>query len=209
MKRNNIFMLAYIVFIFLCAWIKPIYDFPMWGRIVVAITTASWAFAISDCCSSISNLQKENYETQFPLVDTARFRINQIKEHLLKRQLEEPNESTIEIVDSCKKRCENILGIISKMNKTSKILEIASIVITFFAFLLFLCTLSFDPMYNYFFVRQEGFTVLSFGMILLAQFLTNIGSNYINNTKKEITAILNGWEALLHSYETEEKHNAD
>ena len=209
MKRTNIFMLAYIVFIFLCAWIKPIYDFPMWERIVIAITTASWAFAISDCCLSISSLQKEIYETHNPLVDTARFRINQIKEHILKRQSEEPDESAIEIVDSCKKRCENLLGVISKMNKTSKIFEIVSIVITFFAFLLFLCTLSFDPVYNFFFVRQEGFTVLSFGMILLAQFLTNIGSDYINNIKKEFAAILNGWEALLHSYETEEKHNAD
>lgn len=209
MKRNNIFMIAYIAFIFLCAWIKPIYDFPMWGRIVVAITTASWAFAISDCCSSISNLQKDVYETQFPLADTAIFRLSQIKEYLLKRQSEDDNESAIETVDSCRKRCENIVVVISKMNKTSKILERASIVITFLAFLLFLCTLSFDPVYNYFFVRQEGFTVLSFGMILSAQFLTNIGSNYINNIKKEFTAILNGWEALLHSYETEEKHNAD
>ena len=127
----------------------------------------------------------------------------------MKRQSEEHDESAIEIVDSCKKRCENLLGVISKMNKTSKILEIVSIVITFFAFLLFLCTLSFDPVYNYFFVRQEGFTVLSFGMILLVQFLTNIGSDYINNIKMKFAAILNGWEALLHSYETEEKHNAD
>lgn len=209
MKRNNIFMLAYIVFIFLCAWIKSINDFPMWGRLVVAITTASWAFAISDCCSSISNLLKDTYEAQFPLVDATSFRTNQVKEHLLQRQSEKSVEPTIELADSCKKICENILGIISKMNKTAKVLEITSMVITFSAFLLFLCALSFDPVYNYFFIRQEGFTVLSFGMILLAQFLTNVGDNYINNIKKEFTAILNGWEALLHGYETEEKHNAD
>lgn len=209
MKRNNIFMLAYIAFIFLCAWIKPIYDFPMWGRIVAAITTASWAFAVSDCCSSISNIQKDTYVTYFPLVDTAIFKINQIKKHLLKRQSEQSDEPTIEIVDSCRKRCENILGVITKMNKTSRILEIASIAMTFFAFLLFLCTLAFEPVYNYFFIRQDGLTVLSFGMILFAQFLTNVGGNHVNNIKKEFTAVLNGWEALLDSYETEENQDAD
>lgn len=209
MKRNNIFMFSYIVFTFLCAWIKPIYDFPMWGRIVVAITTASWVFAFSDCCSCISNFQKDMFDTQFPLADTAKLRINQVKECLLKRKSEDSDESTIRIVDSCEKKCENILDIIFKMNKTSKILEIASIVLTFFAFLLFLCTLSFEPIYDFFFVRQEEYTVLSFGMILLAQFLTNVGGDHINNSKKEFTAIVNGWEALLHSYETEEKYNAE
>ncbi|MBP3633717.1 MAG: hypothetical protein J6J43_03995 [Oscillospiraceae bacterium] len=209
MKRNNTFMFAYIVFIFLCAWVRLIYDFPMWGRIVVAITIASWAFAVSDCCTSISNLQKDTYEIQFPLVDTAKFRINQIKDCLKKRGTEKSDEATIEIVLSCEKSCERILDRISKMKKASNVLKMVAIASTFFAFLLFLCVLSFEPVYNYFFARQEGLTVLSFGMILLAQFLTNIGSGYINRNKREYEAIIDGWEALLRSYEMEEKNHAN
>lgn len=193
----------------MCAWIKTICDFPMWERIVVAITTASWAFAISDCCSCISNLQKDLFDTQFPLVDTAKCRISQIKELLLKQRSKQTDESTIEIVNSCEKKCGNLLRITSKMNKCSKVLEVVSVAFTFSAFLLFLCVLSFNSIYNYFIIRQDGFTVLSFGMILLAQFLTTVGSNYITKAKKEYTEIINGWEALLHSYETEEECNAD
>ena len=209
MKRNNIFMFSYIIFIFLCSLIKLHYNFPMWGRIVVAVTSASWLFAISDCCSSISRLLKNYYETQFPLVDVAKFRINQIKKHLSKQVEEMKNDSTILTVESCDKRCINIIDSITNMNKLSDSLDKLSVILTFFAFLLFLCTLSFEPIFNYLFIRQEGLTVLSFGMILAAQFLTNIGNDYIDNAKKEFTAIISGWEALLHSYEMEEKHNAN
>ena len=209
MKRNNIFMFAYIVFIFLCSSIKPFYDFPMWSRIVVAVTVASWVFAISDCLSCISNIQKEVVDTQLPLVHTAMIKIDFVKKHLIKRNANGSEDSTIEIVESCRKRCESMVSSITKMGRCASFLEKASIFVTFSAFLLFLCAISFDPIYNYFFARQEGFTVLSFGMILLAQFGANIGSNYINNIKKEFTSIVNGWEALLHTYETEEKQNAN
>ena len=209
MKRNNIFMLAYIVFIFLCAWIKLIYDFPMWEIIVVAITTASWAFAISDCFSCISNIQKETYNSIYPLADTAKYRISQIKKYLKTYEKDKLQENKINAIDSCENKCISIIDEINKMDKISRILEKTSVVFTFLGFLLFLCVLTFEPLYNYFFVRQDGATVLSFGMILLAQFGTNVGTNNINNMKKEFTAIVDGWDALLHSYEMEDKYNAD
>ena len=56
---------------------------------------------------------------------------------------------------------------------------------------------------------QDGFTVLSFGMILLAQFGSNIAHGYISKMKNDYSLIANGWEALLKSYETEVKDNAD
>ena len=96
----------------------------MWGRIVVAVTSASWLFAISDCCSSISRLLKNYYETQFPLVDVAKFRINQIKKHLSKQVEEMNNDSTILTVESCEKRCINIIDSITNMNKLSDSLDI-------------------------------------------------------------------------------------
>lgn len=103
MKRNNIFMFAYIVFVFLCSLIKPFYDFPMWSRIVVAVTVASWVFAISDCLSCISNIQKELVDTQLPLVQTAMIKIGLIKKHLIKRNSNGSEDSTIESVESCRK----------------------------------------------------------------------------------------------------------
>lgn len=209
MKRNNIFMLSYIVFIFICAWIKPIYDFPMWGKIVVAVTTASWMFAIADCCSCISNIQKETYNSIFPLVDTAKYRINQIKLYLTTCEKDASHDVAIDTIDSCGNECASLLNTIAKTNKRSKVIEKFSVIFTFLAFILFLCVLTFDSVYNYFFARQDGATVLSFGMILLAQFGTNIGTNNINKMKREFTSIVNGWEALLHSYGTEDKCNAD
>lgn len=208
MKRNNIFMFAYIVFIFLCVWIKAIWDFPMWNRIVVAITAASWLFAISDCFHSLSNILSEMYNTLFSLIDTSNFRLLQIKAHIDKygKQLEDVE---FESLERCIKRSNSMLKTMSKIQKCSGFFKNATVLVTFLAFLLFLCTLCFESIYRPFFVGQDGFTVLSFGMILLAQFGSNIAHDYISKMKNDYSLIANGWEALLKSYETEVKGNAD
>ncbi len=206
MKRNNIFMLAYIVFIFVSANIKLIYDFPMWSKIVVAVTTASWIFAISDCCASVSNFQKDVYETEFPLLDTIKFRIGQIKKIFDTTNHE---EYKIKAIQSSEVSCINSIKIVRRMKKLAKILEIVSVIFTFSAFLLFLFILCFDPPYHYFFKRQEGFTVISFGMILIAQFIVDVGRNYTTKVKKDLETRTSAWEALLHSYELEKNETTE
>ena len=59
MKRNNMFMLAYIAFIFIAVWTKPIYDSSIWNRIVGAVTVTSWLFALADTCALGASLCQE------------------------------------------------------------------------------------------------------------------------------------------------------
>ena len=106
MKRNNIFMFSYIVFIFLAASIKMIYDYPMWSRVVVAITAASWMFAISDCCASLYAFQKNIYETFFPLLDKIKYNIEQVKTILVKKSYNEE----ITKVEFCEKDHKSLIA---------------------------------------------------------------------------------------------------
>ena len=73
MKRNNIFMLAYIIFIFLCVEVKSFWDFPMWGKIIAAVTTASWLFAVSDCFSCAANVHQKTQMKVYRKLRLARF----------------------------------------------------------------------------------------------------------------------------------------
>lgn len=66
MKRNNIFMWAYITFMVLSCIVRSITDFSMWTPIVIAITISSMFFAIEELFSSVSGMYG---------------RLNEIREH--------------------------------------------------------------------------------------------------------------------------------
>ncbi len=207
MKRNNIFMFSYIVFIFLAASIKMIYDYPMWSRVVVAITAASWMFAISDCCASLYAFQKNIYETFFPLLDKIKYNIEQVKTILVKKSYNEE----ITKVEFCEKDHKSLIASVTRSKKIAKSLEILSLVLTFLGFLVFMCVLCFEQVYLFFFLRQDVSTVLSFGMILLAQFFNDYGKMRVSHQKSNLEKMIYDWNALLNSYnlDLEEKTNAD
>lgn len=48
MKRNNILMGAYIVFVFICVAVKFFSDYAMWGAIVSAVAISSALFSYAD-----------------------------------------------------------------------------------------------------------------------------------------------------------------
>ena len=48
MKRNNLFMLSYIVFIFISFVVRIFCEYPMWSTLVVSISVSSGIFAFAD-----------------------------------------------------------------------------------------------------------------------------------------------------------------
>ena len=46
MKRNNYFMIAYMLFIGVCIIARVFVEFESWGRLVAAVTCSSWFFLI-------------------------------------------------------------------------------------------------------------------------------------------------------------------
>jgi hypothetical protein len=77
MKRKDIFILAYIVFIFLSAIIRQFIDFPMWNKIVVAVTAVSWMIALSDGLLEISSLSKSTADL-IPTVEEQKKKANRL-----------------------------------------------------------------------------------------------------------------------------------
>lgn len=207
MNRNNIFMGAYIVFIFICAWIGPIPEFKMWGRVVVAITTASWLFAFSDCLNSMANWVKDLYKKFDPLIKASSENLFYLNEELRRKDKTQISEKKLADIDLL------IIGIerIHKKNcfayKLGAVFVILSTVVVFLAFLLFLCILSIDSLYNHFYPRQEMLTVFSFGMILSAQFLANFGGVFVKNAEKTFVLFLEGIKEMVQN--EQETKNAD
>ena len=89
MKRSNIFILAYIAFIMISAIISNFYDYPMWHRIVVAVTSISWMLSLSDGLFSFSFLSKETKN----LIPTADRQVGQINQLLQFEPVSQENDS--------------------------------------------------------------------------------------------------------------------
>ena len=84
MKRNDIFMWAYITFVFLCVVLRIFWAFPLWDAVVLAITISSMFFAVEDLCSSIARFSKETCDISDNFISTARKEISKDIEFLTK-----------------------------------------------------------------------------------------------------------------------------
>lgn len=82
MKRNDIFMWAYITFVFFCIVLRIFWSFPLWGAVVLAITISSMFFAVEDICSSIARFSKETCDIADNFILTARKEISKDLEFL-------------------------------------------------------------------------------------------------------------------------------
>ena len=184
MKRNNIFMWAYITFIGICIIARIIGDFPLWQPIVLAITISSAFFAFEDLYSSRSRYLRDSCSIAENFIAEAKKRNN---DHLLffaklseasKRYKGTANDvGTIEdAFGPVKEQTEALSGYIkeleakttAKQKKQVEYHRIASI-FAFLGFLCLFCTMAFAPHMDLANVQQEGLSVFSFAVILLTQ----------------------------------------
>lgn len=209
MKRKDIFILAYIVFIFLSAIIRQFIDFPMWNKIVVAVTAVSWMIALSDGLLEISSLSKSTADL-IPTVEEQKKKANRL---LVAFDCDPASaDITKDTLKNTLKRYDAIKKEMVTLAKHEKPSAIASIVFYFVSFLLFMCILCFEPLYDRFSRNQEFLTVAGFGLILLVQF----GIDFWSNSIKKIQPILNSLDRDLsellythHTIEEKEQKHAD
>ena len=190
MKRNDMFMLAYIIFMVIAVVTRIFFDYQMWKPLVAAITCSSWMFAVADHYLLVSNevlkltsKQKELMEyalKQYTKTataidnrieslnnsrnkDSATSSINNELEYLFK------TKSNLSFCQNGYSKMEKTLN--SIINKNKKHQQEARIY-TVVGFLLFFCTITFEPISSFAIKIQDLLSVLAFTMILFTNYST-------------------------------------
>ena len=233
MKRNNIFMWAYISFIFISIIIRTVHDFPLWYPLVLAITVSSILFSLEDMFSTFGNLYKDLYD----IADNIILQINNINKYELnfleKLKYDKAfNDSRIdihniiEILKPLEKSATETKAIIEdfkrdniKNRKKQKIFEGISDIFLYNGFLLLFCVLIFSPFIYLPALLQEGITVFSFAVILLTQQMKVAISKTIKDTSANCNRVISeyknsreGLATLINAIDKckrEEKENGD
>lgn len=216
MKRTNIFLWAYITFIFVSIIVKFFYDYPMWSKLVVSITMASALFSVADIFSILYSSCSERINTYKPLLNEALKRQTKIKQQfdVITEKVKLSNSLMIEEFNKNMAFEKSVLDKIQLnldySELRSKIFKGIIICCTFLGFFSFFCTITFEEVAEYIIKAQDYISILSFVLILIAQ---QYSTSATNKLKKEIVLFeeankyIKEIEQLL--YEQEVKYNAD
>lgn len=184
MKRNNIFMWAYISFIFISGIVRIISDFPLWSSIVLAITISSFIFAFEDFYSTISNMYKDLYNISKNFISETKNKIAEdlVFLHSVRSKTELYKKSKYDIFDieksfeTLEEKCncaeKKLKKIETDMNNNFgmyKKYKKLAFICSFMGFLLLFCTLVFTSFVTVPTLLQEIITVFSFAIILSTQ----------------------------------------
>lgn len=216
MKRNNLFMLAYIIFIFVSSWLRVVYDYPMWPKLVAAITIASFFLIISDLVYSLIKNTYENMQTETEYIAVIQEEFGAMQKYAqeyLKEKVDKIDEikkvkieETIESMDgklkSIRERTKNIINYCEKY-------KIVADTFTVLGFLSFFFILVFETVSSFIIGILDLITVLSFGFVLLTQYFSEKQINDIAEVVADYTDIKNSIMALKNYYQQEVLHNAD
>ena len=216
MKRNNLFMLAYIIFIFVSSWLRVVYDYPMWPKLVAAITIASFFLIISDLVYSLIKNTYENMQTETEYIAVIQEEFGAMQKYAqeyLKEKVDKIDEikkvkieETIESMDgklkSIRERAKNIINYCEKY-------KIVADTFTVLGFLSFFFILVFETVSSFIIGILDLITVLSFGFVLLTQYFSEKQINDIAEVVADYTDMKNSIMALKIYYQQEGLHNAD
>lgn len=216
MKRNNLFMLAYIIFIFVSSWLRVVYDYPMWPKLVAAITIASFFLIISDLVYSLIKNTYENMQTETEYIAVIQEEFGAMQKYAqeyLKEKVDKIDEikkvkieETIESMDgklkSIRERAKNIINYCEKY-------KIVADTFTVLGFLSFFFILVFETVSSFIIGILDLITVLSFGFVLLTQYFSEKQINDIAEVVADYTGMKNSIMALKNYYQQEVLHNAD
>ena len=185
MKRNNLFMLSYIIFIFIAFFVKLFCDFPMWPPLVTAITIASCIFACSDIVDVVAEEYGNDEKSFTPLLDSAlekcvhletvfqsnAGKLQDYKEngsYLAEVLLEGPTQ-----LDAVKKQLTEITNGINLKRTVSSCCNKVSKPLLIVGYLSFFCTVTFETINGILVPIQDYLTVFAFGLLLATQYFGN------------------------------------
>lgn len=205
MKRNNMFMLAYIIFIFISLVVRFFFDYEMWAPIISAITIASCMFAVSDIFCAVANIYSDDAKTFVPMLDGALQKVERIEATY---NTNEPDITRCKemgsslagvlsefpiMVDKTKRELNNIKKTVNRKMNVAKVCNSLVNPLTVIGFLSFFCTITFEPINNLMVSIQDLLTVFAFGIILVTQYF----SNYSKEQHEELEVHYNEANSVL------------
>ena len=203
-KTSNILMLAYILFIFVSLFTRHLYAQSKWNYIVTAITATSWLLVLSDVLDLGADVLSDSLNRIKPKLESYYYGIRDNKklndclnDPLVDKYGNATGQTIGQALDTLEGYAKSSLDTLRKEEKTKKAFIIVSSIIKLGGFVLFFCILLFNPLFEYFYSKLDGMTVMSFGTILAGQFGANRLKEMIDdiekalNTKCEIIDLLN------------------
>lgn len=218
MKRNKTLMLSYIIILFISASVRVFVDFQMWPILVAATTTSSAFISVVDFCTMIvenhhitaraflshSEVDKSNIRKMIMSIeDTLRkkaFSPMEIKAHTEEGCIEYYTTA----LENIKKELQQYLeieNVMKRHERNANTFEKVSTAISVIGFLAFFSILLFEPVSLFVVSHQDVFTVSSFGIILLTQYLRDSFSEKSKLLQQDTDNISNGLKILRESFE--------
>lgn len=180
MKKHNLFLLSYTIFIFVCLIVKYFWSYPLWGIIVAAITTASCILSCADITEVVAMEYNKDVKDFEPLLDSAFDKCNYYENFYIrhKTSLEQQKDNVIanillegsEILKDIKKQLVNIRNGLKLKKSLSGICRKVSGPLIVLGYLSFFCTVIFEPINGFLVPIQDYLTVFAFGIVMLTQF---------------------------------------
>ena len=183
MKKHNLFLLSYTIFIFICLIVKCFWSYPLWGTIVAAITTASCILSCADITEVVSTEYGKDVKDFEPLLDSALDKCNYYEEFYSKHKasLEQKKDNVIAnillespgVLEDTKKQLIEIQNGLKLKKCVSNICKKVSGPLIVLGYLSFFCTVTFEPINGFLVPIQDYLTVFAFGILMLTQFWGN------------------------------------
>lgn len=205
-------MLSYILFFVICLVVRFFYDYPMWNKIVVAITVSSVCFAYAELfrtlADSIEELTKSRLRRCKQINETVSIIIQHINK--LKRKHNDENEykSHLENAYKIKNSTEVAENYYSNI-KAYKICRIGCNINLLLAYLQLFCTLTFDSLARRLAGLQSYATVIAFILILLTPLVGDFIKKKSITIKQDNESIDRGLSALEESLRKELLYDAN
>lgn len=205
MKRNNIFVWAYITFIGASIVLRLLLDYTFWRPIVFAITFSSIFFAVEDLFSLLYQTRKKSCDITEQFVMESRAKKEEVlsffsivEEKTIEYKGTKYDLSAIkEIVQPYKIETEELLNLINKLDeinsndrKKEKRLKKISLLFAYLGFLFLFSSMIMADLIIMPALIQEIITVISFAIILTTQQINQIAIKRIEIESEESKKLL-------------------
>lgn len=212
MKRNNLFMLAYIIFIFAACWLKPFWEYSLWNKFVAAVTVTSFFLTISDLLYSLTRASDEIMKFELKYINEVEPEFALMKKSLedyLELGLFENKDCIINNIKILEQSFEDMRNYSNEIFERSKKCKNMANIITVLGFLSFFLIIAIEQITFLIINSLDSITVSAFGFVLLTQYLSEEKRNDFFKDMEKCIEHKNAMIVLRRYCEQEVLHNAD
>ncbi len=223
MKRHNILLFTYIAFTIICFVVRLFTEFETWDIVVIAVAISSAFLTYADFFALYANAYSEFCEIDKKLVTNIGISNNEERQIIsdlrsklfeLKQRGEEISEleqsfdkaaESYQVVDEISNDINNQIDIDGKKQKS---FTFRAKVLTFLAFLSFLCMLTFTDIAQRINSTEDIITVASFIVVLSSQFMNSVFEERIKDKRSKYDKVVASHNAAREQlFITREKFN--